>query len=455
MSRGSSYPTSLARCELDSFATARDVPSPPVWHGSDRRPAALFIAPITPSDRDNGLAMRTGFLLSSYAQRFDVDLVVVPIAGETREAIASFPTCQLRRSIVLPLTRRDTQFTLLSLLVDQTARLAAFRDYGKPSITAALTANVCSNLAAFSAQKSYSLIHISRLYLAPLARPWTERRRGPCPTLVLDADEDDANAYRRLANLYRKSGHEEKAGWAYAEADAFTKCAAEWLNRFDVVLASSSEEVRALRRRGKHVCATTVPNVAPPIDSIRTLKRRGGHRDIVFVGNMSYLPNIDAVRWFALSVWPRLRRMFAGRLRFIIAGNSPPREVLDLARQPGIVVMGTFPQVGSLYRDASLVVIPIRAGGGTRIKLLEAASYCVPVVSTSFGAYGSGFRSGRELLLADNSRDFADSCARLLQDFALASRVVAGARRKIHRDFDSAICSRRFLGKIERICTRE
>ena len=334
------------------------------------------------------------------------------------------------------MTAADTQFLLLSAVADPKVRLAAFRDYGRPSIAAGLTSSIRSTLHAFAGEVSYTLVHVSRLYLASLARPWMEVAGSPRPSLVLDCDEDDVSAYRRFARSYRKRGRDRRAEWAEAEADAFKTLAGnQWLHRFDLVFASSSDEARLLGTRGKGVNATVIPNVTPAkADCLAPRCRLAGRRDILFVGNMSYLPNADAAMWFALRVWPLLLGAAPFPLRFVIAGAAPPCEVVSLARRPGIVVTGSFDDVGSLYRRAVVAVVPIRAGGGTRIKLLESAKYGIPVVATRFGASGTGFRSGRELLLADNERDFAASCARLLADFRLASRLAAGARRRMLRD---------------------
>lgn len=432
--------------QLTAHSAARSV--------SDGPPAALFIAPIMPSDRGNGLAMRTGFFLSAYAKRFAVDLAVIPIAGATR-GLGSFPTKHVRRSIVLPVTAADTQFLLLSAVADPKVRLAAFRGYGRPSIVAALTSNIRSTLNAFAGDTPYALVHVSRLYLASLARPWMEAAGSRRPSLVIDCDEDDVSAYRRIAQLYRKLGRDERAEWAEAEAKAFRKLAGEWLHRFDLVLASSLVEARVLRSRGKSLTAS-VPNVIARKGGWSGQRwRRGRCRDILFVGNMSYLPNADAAKWFASRILPRLRRASPFLLRFVIAGGNPPREITSLTRHPGIVVVEEFDDVAPLYRGAALAVVPIRAGGGTRIKLIESASYGVPVVATRFGASGTGFKSGHELLLADNEWDFAASCARLLTDFTLASRLAACARRRILREYDPGCCSQRLIGKIERILNRE
>lgn len=415
---------------------------------STGRPAALFIAPIMPSDRGNGLAMRTGFLLDSYAKRFAIDLAVVPVAAGAT-TLTSFVEARVRRAVVLPTAAPDTHFTLIGSVADAKARLAAFRQYGRPSITARLSGELERALLGFAGEASYQLVHVSRLYLASLAAAWMHAGGGP-PHLVLDCDEDDVSAYRRFALLHRKWGRARRAAWAEAEADAFKALGRHYLPRFDLLLAASAGEARLLKHRAGNTAIAVIPNVAP--SSAAGMPRpqmRDGRRDILFVGNMGYLPNIDAAMWFATRIWPRLRPALPFPSRFVIAGNGAPREVMQLARQPGIALAGPFEDAGRLYRRAALAVVPIRAGGGTRIKLLESAAQGVPIVATRIGAEGTGFRSGQELLLADNEQDFASSCARLLTDSKLASRLVAGARGKVRRDYAAARAAKGLLDRID------
>lgn len=416
--------------------------------GRNERPPALFIAPIMPGDRGNGLAMRTGFLLDAYVKRFDIDLAVVPISGGSTE-LTPFVRARARRSIVLRSTVPSTHFALISRIVDAHGRLAAFRQYARPSITAGLSDELKRALVAFVGDAAYELVHISRLYLAELSAPWTKARGRP-PSLVLDCDEDDVSAFRCLARLHRKGGRDQRADWAEAEADAFKVMARRWLPGFDLLLAASRSEARLLETHAPGVRVSVIPNVVPA-DALRSAVRCavGGRRNVIFVGNMSYLPNIDAVMWFALCIWPKLRSAAPFPIRFVIAGPEPPRQVMDLARHPGIVVAGAVEDVGSLYRRAALAVVPIRAGGGTRIKVLESTSYGVPVVATRFGAAGTGLRSERELLLADTSREFAASCARLLADGRLASRLAAQARKTVRREYDPVRCAVRLLAAID------
>ena len=419
---------------------------------NDGRPAALFIAPIMPSDRGNGLAMRTGFLLDAYAKRFAIDLAVVSVAGGTRE-LTPFAKARTRRATVLVAGAPDTHFALVASISDPEARLAAFRRYGRPSITARLSADLERTLLTFAGNTCYGLVHASRLYLASLAAAWMPAGNRPS-CLVLDCDEDDANAYHRLAQLNRIWGRARLAAWTDAEADAFKKLATQWMPRFDLQLAASRSEARRLCAHASGLGVTVIPNVVPMSAASSAQRHRCGRRDILFVGNMGYLPNIDAALWFALRVLPKLRSVVRDPLRFVIVGPGAPREVTNLARRPGIVVTGGVDDVAPLYRHAALAVVPIRAGGGTRIKLLESVKYRVPVVATRFGAEGTGLRSGQELMLADNEQDFAASCARLLNDDRLSSRLTARALARVSRDFAAGRSAAHLLAAIDvRCCT--
>lgn len=417
-------------------------------HGNMERPRALFVAPVLPSDRGNGLAMRTGFLLEAYAKAFDVDLAIVPVAGVARE-VNPYVVRRTRRAKVLDPGAPDTQFSLLSRLSDTEARLAAFRQYGRPSVAARVNAASQEALMSWVGDLSYALVHVSRLYLSSLAEPWLHERRSK-PYLVLDCDEDDASAYHRLAGLERKWGRHTRAQWLEAEAQAFKLMANQWLPRFDLLLAASGGEARLLRARARDKHINVLPNTIPPSPARWPTRHASpGRRDVIFVGNMNYLPNIDAVTWFATHIWPKVRAAAPFPVRFVVVGQNPPACVAALARCHDIVVTGTVNDVEPFYRGADAAIVPIRAGGGTRIKLLESAGFGVPMVATSFGAAGTGLRHGVELLLADNENDFAAACITLLTDRTLALRLAGQAYRKARNCYDARYCILNFLKTVE------
>ena len=418
-------------------------------HRNRDRPSALVLAPILPSDRGNGLAMRAGFLLNAYAEMFDVDLAVVPVAGEAGE-ITPYVTRRTRRANVLSLGMLDTQFSILSRLSDFEARLQGFHQYGRPSIAAGVNAALQDALMSWAGDVPYALVHVSRLYLASLAAPWLQHETSK-PFLVIDCDEDDASAYRRLARLERKWGRGKRAQWLEAEALAFKRMAIQWLPQFDLLLAASHGEAHLLRARAGAARISVVPNTIPPSSLADSPAGHAASKrhDIVFVGNMNYLPNIDAVRWFALRIWPKVRAAFPCPLRFVVVGSNPPPSVTALARGRDIVVTGAVKDVSDFYRSAAIAIAPIRAGGGTRIKLLESAGLGIPIVATSFSCEGIGFRHGVDLLLADNETEFAAACVKLLTDQTLALRLADRASKKVRKCYDARSCTQKFLRNLD------
>jgi len=141
---------------------------------------------------------------------------------------------------------------------------------------------------------------------------------------------------------------------------------------------------------------------------------------IVFTGSMDWEPNIDAVEYFCREIWPGVREEFPNAI-FQIVGRNPHPKVQRLACD-SIHVTGTVPSVSEYLRDAAVVVVPLRVGGGTRLKIFEAMAMGKALVSTSIGAEGLDVKSGHDLVLADVPASFTQAILLLLRD--------AHARRK-------------------------
>lgn len=145
------------------------------------------------------------------------------------------------------------------------------------------------------------------------------------------------------------------------------------------------------------------------------------------VGLMTYPPNIDAAMHFARDVLPLVRTEAPGA-QFKLVGHADG-EVGSLAKLPGVVVRGRVPDVRVELEDTDVAVAPVRFGGGTRIKVLEAFAHHLPVVATTTGAEGIDAADGVELLIADDARAQAEACLRLVRDPALARRLAAAGAR--------------------------
>ena len=150
---------------------------------------------------------------------------------------------------------------------------------------------------------------------------------------------------------------------------------------------------------------------------------------MLFVGNLTYLPNADAAARLVHEVLPRLREM-AWPVTVTLAGE-PDDMVRSLAAEPGVQVTGFVPDLAPCYRDADVVVAPLAAGGGTRIKLLEAFGYGLPVVTSTVGAAGLDVADGVHVLMADSPGEAARAVAALAADRGLRERLVTQARRLV------------------------
>jgi len=164
----------------------------------------------------------------------------------------------------------------------------------------------------------------------------------------------------------------------------------------------------------------------------------GGNRNrIVFVGSMDYFPNIEAAVLFARDIWPQVRKRLPD-YRFTIVGSKPDPSVLALSELPGVEVTGTVPDVRPYYREALATVVPLRTGGGTRLKILESMAAGVPVVSTEFGAERLAVEPGKHIILAnaDDPQAWAGELAALADSTSRRQSFIEAAARLVRERYD-------------------
>lgn len=172
---------------------------------------------------------------------------------------------------------------------------------------------------------------------------------------------------------------------------------------------------------------------------------------IVFTGSMDWEPNVDAMEYFCAQIWPRILAEFPDAI-FQIVGRTPFPRVQRLASK-SVVVTGTVPSVQDYLRDATVVVVPLRIGGGTRLKIYEAMAMGKALVSTSIGAEGLSFENGRDLLLADDASSFADAILLLLRDDHVR-RKFEQAAVKLAAQFDWSVVAGQFAEVLQQMASR-
>jgi glycosyltransferase involved in cell wall biosynthesis len=154
---------------------------------------------------------------------------------------------------------------------------------------------------------------------------------------------------------------------------------------------------------------------------------RASEPTVIFCGAMDYNPNVDALRWYFAEIHEQLKREVPD-LRVLIVGKDPVAEVKSYAQNPGVTVTGGVPDVRPYYKQAWLQIVPLRIGGGTRLKIVESLGIQTPVVSTTIGAQGLDLKHEFDILYADTAQDFAKQTARALNDPTLRSRLETNGR---------------------------
>jgi glycosyltransferase involved in cell wall biosynthesis len=158
-------------------------------------------------------------------------------------------------------------------------------------------------------------------------------------------------------------------------------------------------------------------------------------QNLLFLGPLSYQPNRVAADHLIRHIWPKVLSAIPGATLFI-AGAFPERIESFADNPPGVKFLGFVDDLEKLYREVRVVCCPILAGGGTRIKILEAAAHGKPVVSTTIGAEGIDLRDGEEIFLRDDAASFAEACVRLLKEKRLALEVGRAGRLAIARHYE-------------------
>jgi polysaccharide biosynthesis protein PslH len=153
--------------------------------------------------------------------------------------------------------------------------------------------------------------------------------------------------------------------------------------------------------------------------------------DLVFVGSMDWMPNIDGIRWFVREVLPLIRRRLPS-CTVAVVGRAPDAEMQALAAQdPYLKVTGTVPDVRPWLHGAALSIVPLRIGGGTRLKIYEAMAAGAPVLSTTIGAEGLDITHGETIWLADTAETFAEAAVELLKDETRRRTIAQAAMERV------------------------
>jgi polysaccharide biosynthesis protein PslH len=223
----------------------------------------------------------------------------------------------------------------------------------------------------------------------------------------------------------------------------------EMCRRFDTVIAVSAEDRDQIRAE---YGAQSVFDVPTGVDT--DFFRPGGTESpvpnsLVFTGSMDWLPNQDAILYFAREIMPLIKQRIAD-VTLTIVGRNPSASLLECAKyDPSLIITGRVDDVRPYIERSAAYIVPLRIGGGTRLKIFEALAMEKPVISTSVGAEGLPITNGVDLLLADEPVQFADAVTRVLTNTAIAADLGRSGSRTVRQNYEWRQVAERFLS----ICT--
>jgi glycosyltransferase involved in cell wall biosynthesis len=236
-------------------------------------------------------------------------------------------------------------------------------------------------------------------------------------TRSIDLDEDDVSSFLSSARVMEDAGRHVAARWNRLEAHAFERLMAQKLTAFRAITIANAEDVPAMLARHPGLPLSTLPN-GVPMPPLAATAGAGPRRDMLFVGSLRYEPNVEGLLWFITAVLPRLPGV-----RLLVAGRSPPPLLRAHARPGRVEFLGYVQNLANAYRRAALAIAPMRSGGGTRLKILEAAAHAVPVVATTQSAAGLLGHGRFWGITASDPRHFAAACRHLLDHSHEARRL--------------------------------
>jgi len=358
--------------------------------------------------------MRSASLLHFLARRFAVDMIVFrePRAADPRRHL---PPGLVRRLHVLELPPHAGH--TLARAARNAGRLARrvpplmdrFAGFG-------------GQIAAATRGQRYQLAVIEHFWCAPY---WAQA------AAVSDATIMDLHNIESV--LHARCAQAERGAQALAHRAFQNICRSleeEWLPRFTYLLAASEADRELLRGISPGSAVLVYPNSIP----LAPAPRRREENVIVFSGNLEYYPNVTAVRYFREKIWPQLRERWPG-LVWRLIGKNPQAVARIAGGDPRIEVSGAVADAVSELACAKAAIVPVLAGSGTRVKIIEAWAAGVPVVSTTLGAEGLPARAGEHLLLADDAPGFLDAVSSLLSTPELRKRIGGAGRQLFECEF--------------------
>ena len=347
----------------------------------------LIISPLMPYPLNDGASHRIYNILKLLAHAHEITLAVLTMAPKRMEYITALNgICKALHVVEI---KRSPTTRLLDIL-------------GSPFREKPYLANIYNQCEMTRIVERYgSQVDVAQAefaYICPYITGLTCKK-------ILDEHNVEWDLQKRIAEAHT---HPIAKFSFLLQYRKMKRLEHECVLRVDKVLTTSINDRQLLEPLNPNV--SVIPNCVDRI--YKPVSVSDNNRTVTYIGLMNYLPNVDAMLFFSKSIWPILKKIEKD-VNFYIIGKNPPARIRGLNGY-GISVTGSVPDVKVYLRRTAVFIAPIRMGGGTRIKILEAMSHGIPVVSTSMGCMGLDVTDGDNILIADDPKVFAEKILYLL-----------------------------------------
>jgi glycosyltransferase involved in cell wall biosynthesis len=279
----------------------------------------------------------------------------------------------------------------------------------------------------------FNVIHSDQLWMASYALIG-RTATGSGTALILDQHNAVFQIPERMADSQNNS---VKRLLLKLEGRKLHQYECDMCERFDQVVWVTEEDRSALKNtsQGDKSSDAVIP-IAIDLTEKQLIDRKADPHRVVFLGGLHWPPNAQGITWFVRRIWPEIFRSAPQSILTII-GKRPSRELLQMSdSRLGIEVTGYAPEMTPYLKETAAFIVPLLAGGGMRVKILDAWAWGLPVVSTRIGAEGLMTEEGENILLADDPKGLARAVVRVIRDGELASKLSLSGRRTVETHYD-------------------
>ena len=376
----------------------------------------LFLSPTVPFPLTDGGRIRVFNLLKQIAKKSDITLLALETQPTDEEGVAELQQLGVQVHLVpnAPTLPRVSLGTLLKAFLKRQPITVA--RYDLPAYR--------QKFRELIATENYDLVHYEMFHTAQF---YTET---DLPGL-LSQQNVDSEIWRRLcsetANPFYKFAY-------WTQQLAFQRYERVLSPKFDAVTCTSDIDAAVFQGHCAADAIAIIPN-GVDVTHFQPDFTTEAPAHLIYIGSMDWYPNEDAVAFFADDILPGIQSKVSD-VQFSIVGGNPSARVQKLAARDGVIVTGRVPEIKPYFAEATVFVVPLRIGSGTRLKILEALAMGKAIVSTSVGAEGLDLNDGEEIFIADAPEPFAEAVTRLLTDPALRRRIGENGRARVEKDYD-------------------